>query len=119
MAPLVLCEGVMSESLERQLESASKELEKRLSQIRSEYTDTKVVVAPVSVVKNPYPTLKDVACIPCTKNHLSTITSALGEAVRFARSEGVQSEEVQRRLGIVALTGESTWNCTRFSACAI
>jgi hypothetical protein len=84
------------------LESASKELKKRLADIQPKYAGTGVVHGTVSVIKNPYRTLKGVACIPCTKNHLSTITGALSEAVRFARSEGVQSEEVQRRLNIVA-----------------
>jgi len=47
------------------------------------------------------PVVKGIACIPCTKNHLSTIAGALSEAVWFARSEGVSSDEVRRRIGIV------------------
>jgi len=72
-------------------------LHSKLQEIDAKYSDSK----PRRTVKNPYPTLKGVACVPCTKNHLSTIAGALSEAVRFARSEGTSSEEVTRRIGIV------------------
>lgn len=40
------------------------------------------------------------ACLPCSRDHFSTISGALNEAIRFSRREGIQHSEVQRRLGI-------------------
>jgi len=38
-------------------------------------------------------------CIPCSRSHLSTVSGALGESLRFAREEGnIGHPEVQRRL---------------------
>jgi len=39
-------------------------------------------------------------CIPCSVNHLGTCSGLLNEAMRFARSNGVQSEEVIDRVGM-------------------
>lgn len=46
------------------------------------------------------PKVKDVStgCISCSRSHLSTVSGALGESLRFARDEGIKSPEVQRRL---------------------
>jgi len=44
--------------------------------------------------------IKGTACIPCSKNHISTVSASLNEAVRFARSEGINHPEVVRRIGI-------------------
>lgn len=46
------------------------------------------------------PTEESVAtsCIPCSRSHLSTVSGALNESLRFARGEGIASPEVQRRL---------------------
>jgi len=40
------------------------------------------------------------ACLPCSRDHFSTVSGALSEAIRFSRREGVQHPEVQRRLGM-------------------
>jgi len=40
------------------------------------------------------------ACIPCARDHLSVTSSALGEAVRFAREKGVKDPEALRRIRI-------------------
>ena len=40
------------------------------------------------------------ACLPCSRDHLSVTSSALGEAVRFAREKGVRQPEVTRRIRI-------------------
>lgn len=40
------------------------------------------------------------ACLPCSRDHFSTVSGALTEAIRFSRREGVQHKEVQRRLGM-------------------
>lgn len=41
-------------------------------------------------------------CLICGHHHIVTTSAALGEALRFARKEGVGSLEVQRRLEIAA-----------------
>ncbi len=43
---------------------------------------------------------KGTACIPCSRDHLSVTSSALGEAVRFAREKGVKDPEALRRIRI-------------------
>jgi hypothetical protein len=43
---------------------------------------------------------KGTACLACSKDHFSTASGALSEALRFARKEGVNHPEVQSRLGI-------------------
>lgn len=40
------------------------------------------------------------ACLPCSRDHFSTVSGALGEAIRFSRKEGVTHPEVQRRIGM-------------------
>ena len=40
------------------------------------------------------------ACLGCTNDHLSTVSGALNEAIRFARKEGIGYIEVKRRLGL-------------------
>ncbi|KKN52925.1 hypothetical protein LCGC14_0607260, partial [marine sediment metagenome] len=42
------------------------------------------------------------ACLSCSRSHLSTVSGALGEAVRFARgdSQGVSHPEAHRRIMI-------------------
>lgn len=41
-----------------------------------------------------------VACLACSRDHFSTASAMLNEALRFAREKGVSDWEVQRRLGI-------------------
>lgn len=43
---------------------------------------------------------KGTACLACSKAHFSTVSAALNEALRFARSEGIKHKEVIRRIGI-------------------
>lgn len=38
------------------------------------------------------------SCISCSRSHLSTVSGALGESLRFAREGGVEHPEVQRRI---------------------
>ena len=40
------------------------------------------------------------ACLPCSRDHLSVTSSALGEAIRFAREKGVRDPEAVRRIRI-------------------
>jgi hypothetical protein len=46
------------------------------------------------------------ACMACSRSHLSTVSGALNEALRFARDEGMSSPEVQKRI----LMGEDEIN---------
>src|SRR4030042_3846793 len=39
-------------------------------------------------------------CIPCSVGHLSTCSGLLNEAMRFARKDGIASEEVINRVGM-------------------
>ena len=41
-----------------------------------------------------------VSCLPCSRDHVSTASAVLNEALRFARKEGVGHIEVQRRIGM-------------------
>jgi len=43
-----------------------------------------------------------VACLPCGLHHIVTTSAALSEAVRFARSDGIESPEVIKRLEIAS-----------------
>lgn len=45
---------------------------------------------------------KGIACLSCSKDHFSTVSGALSEALRFARKEGMNHHEVQDRLGIAS-----------------
>ena len=38
------------------------------------------------------------ACLSCSRSHLSTVSGAITESLRFARESGIQHPEVQRRL---------------------
>jgi len=41
-------------------------------------------------------------CRPCTSDHLATCAGALSEAIRFARADGVESDDVQQRIALCA-----------------
>ena len=43
---------------------------------------------------------KGTACLACARDHLATVSGALGEALRFARSDGIGHPEAQRRLAL-------------------
>lgn len=77
-----------------------KEYEKAIEKIyapKEEETEEKIEK---KVIQKPKIEIKGVSCIPCSKNHISTVSAALNEAVRFARSEGISHPEVIRRIGI-------------------
>ena len=41
---------------------------------------------------------KKTGCIPCAKAHLLGVMGSLEEALRFAREDGIEHEEVQNRI---------------------
>ena len=46
------------------------------------------------------PTRQKTGCIPCSRSHLSAVSGALGESLRFAREDGIGHPEVQRRIAL-------------------
>lgn len=40
------------------------------------------------------------ACLPCSRDHFTTTSAALKEALRFAKTKGVHNDEVMKRIGI-------------------
>jgi len=56
----------------------------------------------VSIEKASQNTKQNIAtgCVPCSIGHLGTCTGLLNEAMRFARKDGVGSEEVIKRVNI-------------------
>lgn len=59
-----------------------------------EPTTTTILEKPTDAV------VKGTACLPCSRDHFITTSSALSEGIRFARDEGVRSPEVLRRIRI-------------------
>ena len=61
-----------------------------------------VLIAPATPTEEHEPEAEGTqktGCIPCSRSHLSTVSGALGESLRFAREEGgVMHPEVQRRI---------------------
>jgi len=51
---------------------------------------------PSALLKGPQSS-KGTGCAPCTSDHLSTCARALSEALRFARTRGVEDPEVMKR----------------------
>lgn len=64
-------------------------------------TEIEVRTEPASIEKAPESSAEETVatgCISCSRSHLSTISGALGESLRFAREDGIQHPEVQRRI---------------------
>lgn len=55
------------------------------------------VITPSAPMVEPQPGV-GTACLSCSRSHLSTVSGALSESLRFARESGVKNPEVQRRL---------------------
>ncbi len=63
--------------------------------------ETGIMQDPASIAATSEETVeRGTACIPCSRDHISTVSSVLGEAVRFARSKGVKDPDVIRRVRI-------------------
>ncbi len=63
---------------------------------------TTIIQEPSSpqLVEPTNPVAEGTACLPCSRDHLSTSSSALSEGIRFAREKGVKDHEVMRRIRI-------------------
>ncbi|MBA7621899.1 hypothetical protein ES703_29269 [subsurface metagenome] len=77
------------------IQQAASEIDSAVKGIDSE------VRAPI---EEPKTTIEEIAsatvCLSCTRDHWSTISGALSEGLRFARSEGMTSKDVQGRIGL-------------------
>lgn len=59
------------------------------------------VRAPIEEPKTPIEEIASAtACLSCSRDHWSTISGALSEGLRFARSDGMISKEVRGRIGL-------------------
>jgi hypothetical protein len=76
--------------------------ERRYEPVEETKTEEKEYVAIPSRDLSSDKIEKGTACLACTKDHFSTVSGALSEALRFARKEGVNHPEVQDRLGIAS-----------------
>lgn len=70
-----------------------KKVEHKPEQKQEPYTMEKQDLTPDKIEKG-------IACNACSKEHVSTASGALNEALRFARKEGIGTWEVQKRIGI-------------------
>lgn len=71
--------------------------------IVSDYSDWEPLpdldVAELGPHEEPAATAVATACVSCSRSHLSAVSGALGEAIRFAREEkNIMHPEVQRRI---------------------
>lgn len=90
------------ERLNREL-SAVTDLEKSLPP-----TDLSPGVTPQEDETSPLPDLSSTSqitaegkgCIPCAADHFSTVAGALSESLRFARTEGIDHQEVLDRIAL-------------------
>jgi len=60
----------------------------------AETIKAKTQVVPVPAAEEDVST----SCLSCSRSHLSTVSGALSESLRFARESGIQNPEVQRRV---------------------
>ncbi len=56
--------------------------------------------APASAPPSALSNTKGTGCRPCTSDHFSTCAGALAEALRFARTAGIEDAQVQDRLAL-------------------
>ncbi len=80
------------------IKSGRQEISNVASSLRVEGT-----TSPTQVEESREPSKEDkiaqgTACIVCSSEHFSEVSGSLNEAMRFARSEGVDNKEVTRRL---------------------
>jgi hypothetical protein len=74
--------------------------EHRYEPVEEAKTDEKEYIALPKKDLSPINIEKGTACLACSKDHFSTASGALAEALRFARKDGINHPEVQTRLGI-------------------
>ena len=64
-------------------------------------SEEKMTIPPTEeVLEKPIVAKPGTGCRSCTADHLATCAGSLGEALRFARSDGMMSDEVQKRIAL-------------------
>jgi len=94
--------GIWNVPLVREEEKRLKE-RRALKKPEEEEKETDVPETPITIPQTDSTEEKvegGTACLPCSRDHFSTVSGALGEAMRFARKDGIKHPEVQRRLGM-------------------
>lgn len=81
------------------VEKAQKEAQRERSYVKEEEPVVEYVALPKKDLTSDK-IEKGTACLACSKDHFSTASGALSEALRFARKEGMNHPEVQTRIGI-------------------
>ena len=77
------------------IQEAASEIDSAVKGIDSE------VRAPIEEPKTPIEEIASATvCLQCCRDHWSTISGALSEGLRFARSDGMASKDVQGRIGL-------------------
>lgn len=77
------------------IQEAATEIDSAVKDIGSE------VRSPIEEGKPPIEEIASATvCLSCCRDHFSTISGALSEALRFARSDGVTSKDAQGRIGL-------------------
>ena len=86
------------------IEKMSGDIRSVAEEIRSLSPETSESPKEPPVLQNQIPittnVAKGTACLPCSRDHLSTSSSALSEGVRFAREKGIRDPEAVRRIRI-------------------
>jgi len=88
------------EPIREVIREGRQEVEKTREAIRSIANELRGAVTEASKEPTTASKIEGTACLSCTRDHFSTTSAALSEALRFARSEGIKHTEVTRRLGI-------------------
>lgn len=73
-----------------------------VQQIQAETPGVEQETPPLPLVQQIRKTSKGKECRPCTSDHFATCAGILSESLRFARADGMQSDEVQQRLALCA-----------------
>lgn len=77
------------------IQEAASEIDSAVKGIDSE------VRAPIEEPKTPIEEIASATvCLQCCRDHWSTISGALSEGLRFARSDGMESRDVRGRIGL-------------------
>jgi len=88
------------EGLREVIKQGRQQIEQATSDIRSVTQEIQSGVIEPPKETKPAPKAEGTACLACSRDHFSTTSAALSEALRFAHPEGMKHPEVVRRLGI-------------------
>lgn len=87
-------------SLTEIMQEGRQQIEKAKGGIRTLASELHNTAPEEATKQGNTPVASGTACLPCSRDHFITTSSALSEGIRFARDEGVRSPEVLRRIRI-------------------